>query len=446
MMFFSGTRHACRSASTCVLLCVTIPGRRDTIPLVTLICSLIMLASPTAALSGTDTLIHSPYIIEDESGDPYFTYSKGFVLDQNWIGWETYRLKQAPPKNISSSIQMMNVSDGETQVLATSPSSEHQYMFDTPFSTENGRVVWSENSKIFLYDRTTGKEKSLTTDESRDDPRLYRQNRNPIITSDRIIWIGDQVYPSTRSEIFLLNLTSQNRQLVFSGPGKIDTLSADGSRIVWSDERGEAGGGDIYLFDLDRNEETPVCTARDIQQHPQISGDYVVWEDYRDGIPAIYLYNLTSKTEQRISNDNPLTLASMPYISRNFIAWTQYDIQDRTREKSRTIMIYSISTGEKELFLQGARPLTLQDFKDNRLLYSRQDDKSIKDGFIHLFVIDTPVSAPSPTLSASSPEQENFIDHGEKSHAPVPTHSASGIATPLAFACLGLIYCIREKL
>jgi beta propeller repeat protein len=398
----------------------------------------LVMAPVAANISGTDIPLHSPYIIEGESGDPYFTYSKGFVLDQNWIVWETYRLKQAPPKNISSIIQMMNVSDGEMQVLATSPSSEHQYMFDTPFSTENGRVVWSENSKIFLYVRTTGKEKSLTTDESRDDPHLYRQNRNPIITSDRIIWIGDQVYPSTRSEIFLLNLTSQNRQLVFSGPGKIDTLSADGSRIVWVDKRNEPGDGDIYLYDIDQNEERPLCTAPDLQQYPRISGDYVVWEDFRDGIPAIYLYNLTSRTESRISD---LTfIASMPYISGNYIAWTQYDIQDRTREKSRTIMIYNIGTGEKELFRQGARPLTLQDFRDNHLLYSIQDDKTLQEGYVHMFVIDRPVPFPSPTFYSPAHEGGNYTSQVEYSREPTPLQSAS-ILSPLLIVCsIFLVY------
>jgi len=398
----------------------------------------------TANMSGTDVLIHSPYIIEEEFGDPYFTYSKGFVLDQNWIAWETYRLKQAPPKNISSVIRMMSVSDGETQVIASSPSSEHQYMFDTPFSAEDGRVVWSENSTIFLYDRTTGKEQSLTWDESRDDPRLYRQNRNPIITSDRIIWIGDQVYPSTRSEIFLLNLTSQNRQLVFSGPGKIGMLSADGSHIVWSDNRNEPGGGDIYLFDLDRNEEIPICTARNLQQHPAISGEYVVWEDYREGKPAIYLYNLTSKTEQRISDDNPLTLASMPYLAGNYVAWAQYDVNDRTREKSRTIAIYRINTGERELFLQGTRPLTLLDLKENRILYYRSDGKSLHDGYVHLFVIDTLAETRVTTQPTQVIVQENLTQDTVSSRQPAPTRFASiGAALPLMAGCIALLIRFR---
>jgi len=407
--------------------------------------SFFLLAVPvTANLSGTDIPIHSLNITEDESGNPYNTYSNGFVLDHELIVWETYRVKQAPPKNISSIIRMMNVSDGETQVIATSPSSEHQYMFDTPFSAEEGRVVWSENSMIFLYDRTTGKEKSLTTDESRGDPRLYRQNRNPIIISDRVIWIGDQVYPSTRSEIALLNLTSQNRQLVFSGPGKIGTLSADGSHIVWSDERNEPGGGDIYLFDLDRNEEIPLCTARDLQHYPRISGEYVVWEDLRHGNPAIYLYNLTSKTEQRISGDNPLTLASMPYIAGNYVAWTQYDVHDRTREKSRTIAIYRINTGERELFLQGTRPLTLLDLKENRLLYYRSEGKSLQEGYVHLFVIDTMEESLATTQPAPVTGQENLTREATHQRSPAPSQSAPVcVALPLAAACIAFFIWAR---
>lgn len=39
--------------------------------------------------------------------------------------------------------------------------------------------------------------------------------------------------------------------------------------------------------------EKPICTDLTDQRYPAISGDRIVWEDYRNGNAGIYLYDLS---------------------------------------------------------------------------------------------------------------------------------------------------------
>jgi beta propeller repeat protein len=410
-----------------------------------IVLSFFLMTIPVVAdMSGTHILIHSQHITEDEStiedgsGDTYYSYSNGFTFDGNLVIWNTYRLKKVPPKNVSSTLWMMNLTDEQTQILATAPSPEHRYMFDTPFGIADGSVVWSEDFNIYVYDSTFRDAYALTTDGAHVDLSVQRENRDPVIDGDRVVWVKRMPYSSDDDGIVLYNLTSRTLLEFPVGPGRKSSPAMDGSRIVWSDKRKEPEGGDIYLFDFNRNEEISLCAASDIQQHPGISGNNIVWEDFRDGNPAIYLYNLTSGTEHRISENNLMALASMPYLSGNYAVWTEYSVLDKTRDESRRIIVYNILTGERELFLPDTPQKVLWDFHDNRILYSDSDNTSLKDGYVHLFVIDSPVSGSLPTLTATSTGSGNFTNPTENTQAPVPTRAAPVSVVPLAVASLML--------
>ncbi|MCK9632761.1 MAG: hypothetical protein M0R30_14110, partial [Methanoregula sp.] len=226
-----------------------------------------------------------------------------------------------------------------------------------------------------------------------------------------------------------------------TGPGKISTLSMDGSRIVWSDDRNEPGSGDIYLFDLDLNEEIPLSTARRSQYCPEISGDYVVWRDFRDGNPATYLYNLTSGTEYRISRD--FFNAYGQQISGDLIAWKENSVFDTRDEPSGSIIVYSISSGAREVLPISTEFPRLFDVDGNRILWASYgedpEDNLKKDGYIHLFVINTPKLDPLPALT---PPLDGFGNHTltpEKTASPAPTHPSPGPAVLLAAGCIVLL-------
>ena len=90
--------------------------------------------------------------------------------------------------------------------------------------------------------------------------------------------------------------------------------------------------------------EIPVCTDPSGQYDPDIWGANVVWTDYRNAQSNsdnldIYMYNLLTRTETRITNAQNTQTA--PSIWGNTIAWVDY----RNGSGNEDIYMYDISTG-----------------------------------------------------------------------------------------------------
>jgi beta propeller repeat protein len=83
----------------------------------------------------------------------------------------------------------------------------------------------------------------------------------------------------------------------------------DGKRVVWEDYRNDPDGlwnpddflndnADIYIYDIADETSYPLCRAPGPQFVPRISGDLVVWEDWRDLAQSdIHLYDLSVDTD-----------------------------------------------------------------------------------------------------------------------------------------------------
>lgn len=200
------------------------------------------------------------------------------------------------------------------------------------------RVVWADdrngpsNLVIYLRDLSdpTGTEIRITTDAA--DP-VNIPGRGPAISGDRIVWTDRR---NGNDDIYMFDLSTGEETQMTNLPSVQDRPAISGDRIVWADSRN--GDFDIYLRDLSdpTRAETRITTDPAHQYAPAISGDRIVWTDSRhrtgEGVLGptdvdIYLYDLSTGQETRITSDAAAPDADGgrgPVISGDRIVWADF--------------------------------------------------------------------------------------------------------------------------
>ena len=110
-------------------------------------------------------------------------------------------------------------------------------------------------------------------------------------------------------------------------------------------------------------------------------------------------------------------------------------------------MVYNIATGEHVLFEPGTRHPMLLGLADNRILYANPDNMSIKEGYVHIFAIDTPGPVQSsPEVSAPTTlQQGNSTALTYSLFGTAPAGSGPLSAITMVLLCIGLVTVIRKR-
>ncbi len=190
------------------------------------------------------------------------------------------------------------------------------------------RIVWDDyrnkNYNIFMYNLSTSKETRITTNAS--------SQGNPAIYGDRIVWEDwRNNIPSDRirnTDIYMYNLSTKKETQITTNPSGQWNPVTYGDKIVWEDNRngepdeyGIPDSVEIYMYDLSTSKETQIYTYPSDQAHPSIYGNRIVWEDWRDGNSAIYVYDLVT---DQISHTTSESYQVDPAIYSNKIVWADY--------------------------------------------------------------------------------------------------------------------------
>lgn len=228
-----------------------------------------------------------------------------------------------------------------------------------PPEIDGNKIVWSEyrsdewggNWDIYLYDLETNQKRRITTDPV--------EQVRPFISGNKMVWFER---PNAIDHPYLWNICSfdletgkKTRIASIKNGIEKETLSfpdgksgyydksfnfnyrISGDKVVWSELRN--GNTDIYLYDLKTNQEKRITIDPCVQNYPDISGNKIVWQDYRNQTADIYLYDLETNQEKRIAVD--VKGDGRPKINGNMVIW------DDLHDGNNDIYLYDLKKNQQ---------------------------------------------------------------------------------------------------
>src|SRR3990167_1946858 len=125
---------------------------------------------------------------------------------------------------------------------------------------------------------------------------------------------------------------------------------------------------------------------------PAISGNKIVYLDYRDSREDIYLYDLDTSEEKRITAD-----AAKPWYCA--MSGSKVVYLDE-REGNSDVYFYDLNAGEEKTVTVDTSLDQGSSISDNKIVWIREDDLDTFNVYISDILGDDTVSAPStPTVS-----------------------------------------------
>ncbi len=234
-------------------------------------------------------------VIADFNRGPQNPYARdrwAVWQDQSAGSWEIYAQDVTTNKPIVA--------------LTTSPLSQE-------YPRTDGRyVVWQAQ-------QTNGNWDIYMTDmQNNNGPQAVTSTLNTDETYPAIDWpwVVYQARPFGNSsapwQVYAQNLLSNGPAIAVS-PTSQNELNPDvqGGRVVWQDLR-NAGGGEIYCYDLNAGTLLRVTTNLFVKSHPAIRDNWIVWQDSRNTEVDIYGYDFLRQREIQVTS-TPAN-ESLPYL------------------------------------------------------------------------------------------------------------------------------------
>ncbi|MFO8070640.1 MAG: hypothetical protein R6V85_02085 [Polyangia bacterium] len=122
-------------------------------------------------------------------------------------------------------------------------------------------------------------------------------------------------------EIYAYDLAGEQLTNISDHPADQFNSRNDGPRVVWTDLRADPaaeyydwstyGAADIWFYDIETQEQRQITSGNGVQLYPDIHGDWIVWQDYRECpnpdspfgcCKRVWGYNLATDEERRLSH------------------------------------------------------------------------------------------------------------------------------------------------
>jgi beta propeller repeat protein len=155
---------------------------------------------------------------------------------------------------------------------------------------------------------------------------------DPVTDGRLVVWRDNR---AGNYNVYALDLQSGEERTIVDEPHSQGGHALGGDFVAWRDARNsppgvppEFGNMDIYALNLRTGQEFAVCTAPWDQKYPAVSGNIIVWADYRRANPIlnplisdIYGYDLSTGREFLIASADDDVRQVKPAISGSIVVW-----------------------------------------------------------------------------------------------------------------------------
>ena len=175
-------------------------------------------------------------------------------------------------------------------------------------------------------------------------PGYYVENRKPAIDGDNIVWMHYE--PCCGWDLLHFDLDSRTTISVTTDGWQNTEYWPDvsGDWVVWNN--GSSQNGDIHAYNLVTTEHVTVTQDSAVQWYPKIDGNLLTWTDGRRGPEYRDIYGFDMETRQEF----PLVAGSQPAyaqdIDGNILTWYESingpasQIYGRNLDTGETTLIY----------------------------------------------------------------------------------------------------------
>ncbi len=242
-------------------------------------------------------------------------------------------------------IILFNLRTGEKEIIKEIPL---DHRFESPSIWKN-QIVWSEcvlppgfldslqkdfdtlDWNIYFLDLDTGEERQITADES--------AQYSARISDDYIVWLDarheiDKDYPHYYDVYAYDLLTGKEIRVTTNTTVNSQDLGISGNIVVWTDFRNDDPeirirkekppifNTDIYCYDLSAGTEIQVTDDPANDSLPSIDNGIIVWQRQFGTINEdVYLYEMENGRERQISSSGYASGQIPPGIFENLIIW-----------------------------------------------------------------------------------------------------------------------------
>jgi len=152
--------------------------------------------------------------------------------------------------------------------------------------TDGGYDIYAENLSTNEEIKLTGPSSSAAS--------------YPDIYDGLVVWND---WRNGDSDIYQYDLRTRTESILYSGPGEQVWPAIYGDTVVWAYRDSMPGvPEEVWGYSISEDEAFLISDSEGYKWYPDISGDIVVWGDFRNGNWDIYGYDLSAHTELEIAS------------------------------------------------------------------------------------------------------------------------------------------------